>query len=122
MDKYKTFFLRQQSKIFTENIKKSRKLSNAPDAIRASFDDEAKETNYSSSDEDENNEEVDGYEGEKSRSDMEEDVEDTQNARKKKCESSTSDHNPKKKDSPVLRWLPDGNKVRKSSISLLLLS
>ena len=122
MDKYKTFFLRQQSKIFTENIKKSRKLSNTPDAIRASFDDEAKETNYSSSDEDENNEEVDGYEGEKSRSDMEEDVEDTQNARKKKCESSTSDHNPKKKDTPVLRWLPDGNKVRKSSISLLLLS
>ena len=53
---------------------------------------------------------------------MEEDVEDTQNARKKKCESSTSDHNPKKKDTPVLRWLPDGNKVRKSSISLLLLS
>ena len=45
MDKYKTFFLRQQSNIFTENIKKSRKLSNAPDAIRASFDDEAKETN-----------------------------------------------------------------------------
>ena len=122
MDKYKTFFLRQQSKIFTENIKKSRKLSNAPDAVRALFDDEAKETNYSSSDEDENNEEVDGYEGEKSRSDMEEDVEDTQNARKKKCESSTSDHNPKKKDTPVLRWLTDGNKVRKSSISLLLLS
>ena len=98
-------------------------MSNAPDSVRSLFDDEAKEINYSSSsDEDENNEEVDGYESEKSRSDMEEDVEDTQNARKKKCESSTSDHNPKKKDSPVLRWLPDGNKVRKSSISLLLLS
>ena len=70
MDKYKTFFLRQQSKIFTENIKKSRKLSNAPDAVRAFFDDDVKETNYSSSNEDENNEEVDGYESEKSRSDI----------------------------------------------------
>ena len=97
-------------------------MSNKPDSVRSLFDDEAKETNYSSSDEDENNEEVDVYEGEKSRQDMEEDVEDTQNARKKKCESSTSDHNPKKKDNPVLRWLPDGNKVRKSSISLSLLS
>ena len=64
-------------------------MSNAPDAIRASFDDEAKETNYSSSDEDENNEEVDGYKNEKSRSNMEEDEEDTQNARKRKCKSST---------------------------------
>ena len=98
-------------------------MSNAPDLVRSLFDDEAKEVNYSSSsDEDENNEEVDDYESDKSVSEMEEDEEVTQSARKRKCESSTLDDHPKKKDTPVLRWLPDGNKVRKSSISLLLLS
>ena len=96
-------------------------MSNAPDSVRSLFDDEAKEINYSSSsDEDENNEEFDGYESIKSVSDMEEDEEVTQNVRKRKCESSTLDDNPKKKGTPFLRWLPDGNKVRKSSILLLL--
>ena len=123
MDKYKTFFLRHQSKVLTNNIKKSRKLSNAPDSVRSLFDDEAKEVNYSSSsDEDENNEEVEGYESDKSVLEMEEDEDATQNVRLRKCQSSTLDDNPKKKDTPVLRWLPDGNNVRNSSILSLLLS
>merc|ERR1712148_12854 len=44
MDKYKSFFLRHQAKNLTEKIKKSKKLSSAPDEVKEFFDQEASET------------------------------------------------------------------------------
>ena len=37
MDKYKTFFFNYQSEKLTDNIKKSKKLSNAPDDVKSFF-------------------------------------------------------------------------------------
>ena len=93
------------------------KLSNASKEIRQFFDEEAKESNGdSSSEEDENDDVVGDNESEKSQSDIDEDEEDNlnTNVRKRKCEFSTLDDSsssPKKKDTPVLKWLPNGNKV-----------
>ena len=53
-------------------------------------------------------------ESDKSQTDIDEDDEENSNSniRKRKCEFSALDESPpKKKDTPVLRWLPNGNKV-----------
>ena len=54
-------------------MRRSKKLSEAPDSVKQYFDDEARETNYHSSDDDEGNEDDDeeDYESE-SISDVEE--------------------------------------------------
>ena len=58
--KYEKFFLRLQSKRLNEKMRRSKKLSEAPDSVKQYFDDQAKETNnYSSSDDDESNEDDD---------------------------------------------------------------
>ena len=112
MDKYQSYFLQHQSKNLTEKIKKSKKLSNAPDEIKSYFDYEAKESvDYSSSDDEENDNTDDDNVSTNVHSD-EEIEEDTSCTRKRKCESSTlDDSSPKKKETPVVRWLPNGNKV-----------
>ena len=110
-EKYQKYFLKYQSK------RVNNKLSNASKEIRQFFDEEAKESNGdSSSEEDENDDVVGDNESEKSQSDIDEDEEDNlnTNVRKRKCEFSTLDDSsssPKKKDTPVLKWLPNGNKV-----------
>ena len=108
-EKYQKYFLKHQSKRLNNN------LSNASKEIRQFFDEEAKETNgYSSSEEDENDDVVGDNESEKSQTDIDEDDEENSNSniRKRKCEFSALDESPpKKKDTPVLRWLPNGNKV-----------
>ena len=112
LDKYQSYFLQHQSKNLTEKIKKSKKLSNAPDEIKSYFEVEAKESvDYSSSDDEENDNTDDDNVSTNVHSD-EEIEEDTSCTRKRKCESSTlDDSSPKKKDTPVVRWLPNGNKV-----------
>ena len=114
MDKYKTFFFNYQSEKLTDNIKKSKKLSNAPDDVKSFFDTEAKESvDYCSSeddDDDENDNIDDDNESKETNSDVEE--VDHSSLRKRKCESSTLDEaTPKKKDTSILRWLPNGDKV-----------
>ena len=108
-EKYQKYFLKHQSKRLNNN------LSNASKEIRQFFDEEAKETNgYSSSEEDENDDVVGDNESDKSQTDIDEDDEENSNSniRKRKCEFSALDESPpKKKDTPVLRWLPNGNKV-----------
>ena len=108
-EKYQKYFLKHQSKRLN-NI-----LPNASKEIRQFFDEEAKETNgYSSSEEDENDDVVGDNESDKSQTDIDEDDEENSNSniRKRKCEFSALDESPpKKKDTPVLRWLPNGNKV-----------
>ena len=116
MDKYKSFFLRHQAKNFTEKIKKSKKLSSAPDEVKQFFDQEASETKeYYSSSEEEDDDNVDNdSESEKSNSDeeLQEMEKNTSSTRKRKCEFSTLDEtSSKKKDTSVLRWLPNGDKV-----------
>ena len=113
MDEYKSFFLKYQSRNLSENIKKSKskKLSNAPEEIKSYFDSEAKESNSVSSSDDEDEEEIDdGIESEKTISDDEDD--ESSNTRKRKSEFSTLDEaTPKKKETPVAKWLPNGDKV-----------
>ena len=113
MDKYQSYFLKHQSKNLTEKIRKTKKLSNAPDEIKSFFDSEAKESiDYSSSEDEENDNTDDDNVSTNVHSDEEEIEEDTSCTRKRKCESSTlDDSSPKKKDIPVVRWLPNGNKV-----------
>ena len=57
--KYEKFFLRLQSKKLNEKMRRSKKLSEAPDSVKQYFDDQAKEKNYHSSDDDESNEDDD---------------------------------------------------------------
>ena len=113
MDEYKSFFLKYQSRNLSENIKKSKskKLSNAPEEIKSYFDSEAKESNSVSSSDDEDEEEIDdGIESEKTISDDEDD--ESSITRKRKSEFSTLDEaTPKKKETPVAKWLPNGDKV-----------
>ena len=113
MDEYKSFFLKYQSRNLSENIKKSKskKLSNAPEEIKSYFDSEAKESNSVSSSDDEDEEEIDdGIESEKTISDDEDD--ESSNTRKRKSEFSTLDEaTPKKKETSVAKWLPNGDKV-----------
>ena len=113
MDKYQSYFLKNQSKNLTEKIKKSTKLSNAPDEIKSFFDLEAKESvDYSSSEDEENDNTDDDNVSTNVQSDEEIEEEDTSSTRKRKCEFSTlNDSSPKKKESLVVRWLPNGNKV-----------
>ena len=114
IDKYQTFFLQHQAKKLSDKIKKSKKLNNAPDEVKAYFDLEAKESmNYSSDEEDDTNNgeesESDEYNSDDELPELEED---TTSTRKRKCEFSTLDESsPKKKDASVLRWLPNGDKV-----------
>ena len=113
MDEYQSYFLKNQSKNLTEKIKKSKKLSNAPDEIKSFFDSEAKESiDYSSSEDEENDNTDDDNVSTNVQSDEEIEEEDTSSTRKRKCQFSTLDDNsPKKKETPVVRWLPNGNKV-----------
>ena len=127
MDKYKSFFLRHQAKNLTEKIKKSKKLSSAPDEVKQFFDQEASETKeyYSSSEEEDDDNTDNDSESEKSNSDEElPDIEkDTVSTRKRKCEFSTLDEtSSKKKDTSVLRWLPNGDKVNNFHSYLVNLS
>ena len=116
LSKYQKFFLKFQSKTLNDKIKRSKKLSEAPDSVKQYFDDEAKETNYHSSDDDESNEDDDeeDYESE-SISDKEENEKENRNERKRtheNCNIEDVNENPlKKKDKPAMRWLPNGNKV-----------
>ena len=113
LDKYQSYFLQHQSKNLTEKIKKSKKLSNASDEIKSYFDYEAKESvDYSSSDDEENENTDDDTVSNNIHSDEEIEEEDTSSTRKRKCEFSTlDDSSPKKKETPFLRWLPNGDKV-----------
>ena len=123
MDKYQSYFLKNQSKNLTEKIKKSKKLSNAPDEIKSFFDSEAKESvDYSSSDDEENDNTDDDNVSTNVHSDEEIEEEDTSSTRKRKCEFSTlNDSSPKKKESPVVRWLPNGNKVNSKIFDIFTL-
>ena len=89
--------------------KSNRQLNNASDEVKSLFDNEAKESgNHSSSDDEDDIDE--GNESDKTNSEDEED--ESLNSRKRKCEYSTLDESsPKKKDTPVLRWLRNGDKV-----------
>merc|ERR1711954_157588 len=100
LDKYQSFFLKYQSKNFSEKLKKPTKLSKASDEVKEFFDQEASESrksvNYSTS------------------SDVEDDA---TNSRKRKCEFSILDEaSSKKKDTSVVRWLPNGDEVRQYSL------
>ena len=124
MDKYQSYFLKNQSKNLTEKIKKSKKLSNAPEEIKSFFDLEAKESvDYSSSEDEENDNTDDDNFSTNVQSDEEiEEEEDTPNTRKRKCEFSTlNDSSPKKKETPVVRWLPNGNKVNSKIFYIFIL-
>ena len=113
MENYQSYFLKHQSKNLTEKIRKTKKLSNAPDEIKSFFDSEAKESvDYSSSDDEENENTDDDTVSNNIHSDVEIEEEDTSSTRKRKCEFSTlDDSSPKKKETPFLRWLPNGDKV-----------
>ena len=123
MEKYQSYFLKHQSKNLTEKIRKTKKLSNAPDEIKSFFDSEAKESvDYSSSDDEENDNPDDDNISTNIHSDEEIEEDDTSSTRKRKCEFSTlDDSSPKKKETPVLRWLPNGNKVNSKYLKSLLL-
>lgn len=123
MDKYQSYFLKHQSKNLTEKIKKSKKLSNAPDEIKSFFDLEAKESvDYSSSEDEENDNTDDDNVSTNVQSDEEIEEEDTSSTRKRKCEFSTlNDSSPKKKESLVVRWLPNGNKVNSKIFDIFTL-
>ena len=123
MDKYQSYFLKHQSKNLTEKIKKSKKLSDAPDEIKSFFDIEAKESvDYSSSEDEENDNTDDDNVSTNVQSDEEIEEEDTSSTRKRKCEFSTlNDSSPKKKESPVVRWLPNGNKVNSKIFDIFTL-
>ena len=116
LDKYQNFFLKYQSKNFSEKLKKPTKLSKASDEVKQFFDQEASETKeyYSSSEEEDDDNDDNDSESEKSNSDEElpEMEKNTSSTRKRKCEFSTLDEtSSKKKDTSVLRWLPNGDKV-----------
>ena len=99
MEEYKSFFLKYQSKNLSDNIKKSKRLSDAPENVKSYFDTEAKESNdISSSDEDDDDDDTDEEgKSEKNNSYDEEEVEST-NERKRKSEYSTLDDvSPKEK-------------------------
>ena len=123
MDKYQSYFLKNHSKNLTEKIKKSKKLSNAPDEIKSFFDLEAKESvDYSSSEDEENDNTDDDNVSTNVQSDEEIEEEDTSSTRKRKFEFSTlDDSSPKKKETPVLRWLPNGNKVNSKIFDIFTL-
>ena len=116
MEEYKSFFLKYQSKNLSDHIKKSKRLSDAPEDVKSYFDTEAKESNdISSSDEDDDDDTDEEGKSEKNNSYDEEEVEST-NERKRKSEYSTLDdvspkENRGKKDTPALKWLPNGDKV-----------
>merc|ERR1712074_90039 len=67
-DKYQSFFLKYQSKNFSEKLKTPKKLSNASDEVKSYFNSEAKESvNYStSSDEEDDDNSDDDNESDKS--------------------------------------------------------
>ena len=123
---YKAFFLKEQSKNLSDNIKKAKKLSYAPKDVKSYFDTEAKESiNISSSDDDEEEgEDIDDEsEGEKNNSYDDEEEAESNNERKRKSESSTLDDVPpkrEKKDTPTAKWLPNGDKVMKYYYAFIL--
>ena len=123
MEKYQSYFLKHQSKNLTEKIRKTKKLSNAPDEIKSFFDSEAKESvDYSSSDDEENDNPDDDNISTNIHSDEEIEEDDTSSTRKRKCEFSTlDDSSPKKKETPVVRWLPNGNKVNSKIFNIFTL-
>ena len=116
---YKSCFLINEAKKWLKIFKKSNRPSNAPKETKSFFDLEAKQSNVSSeedeNDDDENNEDSDNEE-----SDSEDNVENVDNIdkekqlneRKRKSEFSELDSNlTTKKNSPTMKWLPNGNKV-----------
>ena len=121
MDKYKSFFLKNQAKLLNKKIKLSNKISNAPKDTKQFFDLEAKEDNsgnFGNEDEEIDDEDTDYTDKSNSDDKEDDDIEEDDdniitNPRKRKCEFSTleDEHDLKKKDSPTLRWLPNGNKV-----------
>jgi len=114
-------FFKRTGQKFSEKLKKSKKLSNASDAVKQFFDREASEAKeyYSSSEEEDDVNIDDDNESEKSNSDEElpdlespESEEDSTSTRKRKCEFSTFfETSPKKKDASILGWFPNGDKV-----------
>ena len=120
LDKYQSFFLKYQSKNFSEKLEKPTKLSKASDEVKQFFDQEASEAkesvNYSTSsdEEDDDNTDADNESDKSSDEDLPALEEDTTSSRKRKCEFSTLDEisSSKKKDTSVFRWLPNGDKVR----------
>ena len=117
IEKYQSWFLKNQSKKLMKNIKKSNKLSNAPKETKSFFDLEAKESNVSSDegeneDDNENTEASDSEESEPEDNVENMDKEKQLNERKRKSEFCDLDDNPStKKNNPTLKWLPNGNKV-----------
>ena len=95
MDTYQSYFLKHQSQNLTEKLRKSKKLSNAPEEIKSFFDTEAKESvateDYSSSEDEEhdNTDDDDVSSNVNSEEGIEE--EDNSSTRKRKCEFSTLD-------------------------------
>jgi len=88
--------------------------------VKQFFDQEASEAkesvNYSTSsdEEDDDNSDDDNESDKSSDEDLPGVEEDTSSSRKRKCEFSTLDEtsSSKKKDTSVVRWLPNGDKVR----------
>ena len=104
-------------------MKKPTKLSKASDEVKEFFDQEASEAkksdNYSTSsdEEDDDNTDNDNESDKSSDEDLPGVEEDTTNSRKRKCEFSILDEaSSKKKDTSVVRWLPNGDKVRQYSL------
>ena len=120
LDKYQNFFLKYQSKNFSEKLKKPTKLSKASDEVKQFFDQEASEAkesvNYSPSsyEKDDDSTDDDNESDKSSDEDLPGVEEDTTSSRKRKFEFSTLDEtsSSKKKDTSVVRWLPNGDKVR----------
>ena len=126
MDTYQSYFLKHQSQNLTEKLRKSKKLSNAPDEIKSFFDTEAKESvateDYSSSEDEEHDNTDDDDVSSNVNSEEEIEEEDNSSTRKRKCEfSALDDSSPKKKETPVLRWLPNGNKVNSKIFDIFTL-
>ena len=92
IDHYHEYVMKQQSKILTDNIRKSKKLSDASDEVKSLFETEAKEQSaYSSSDEDEDEDNIDdeqGSDNDHTNDDDDEEENDVSCDRKRKNENS----------------------------------
>ena len=119
IDHYHEYVMKQQSKILTDNIRKSKKLSDASDEVKSLFETEAKEQSaYSSSDEDEDEDNIDdeqGSDNDHTNDDDDEEENDISCDRKRKNENSnledTNASKKPKKSEMITDWLPNGDKV-----------
>ena len=109
-DRYQSFFLKYQSKNFSEKLKKPTKLSKASDEVKQFFDQEASEAkesvNYSTSsdEEEDDNTDDDNESDESSDEDLPGVEEDTTSSRKSKCEFSTLDETSSSKGDKVRQY------------------